>query len=166
MLQEVWWNDEDRPSAFSIHWFTTAYHWVYKTQNKNIIGYISGSWVCHRALLLLLLWSWSLSPFLFSTIMSLYRNNQLSGWIVYLVEYSQTVIDVEGGMAPYVWNLVERPGGAFNFFPSHKLSCRCHSIIFTCSSTANWLPGLDIIAGSMPNIWYPASTWKPEVRYT
>jgi hypothetical protein len=54
----------------------------------QIIGYISGSWVSHRALLLLLLWSWFLSPFLFSTIMSLNRNNQQSGWIVDLVEYS------------------------------------------------------------------------------
>jgi hypothetical protein len=32
---------------------------------------------------------------------------------------------VEGGMAPYMWYLVERPGGAFNFFPSHKSSHRC-----------------------------------------
>ena len=36
----------------------------------------------------------------------------------------QTVIDVEGGMAPYMWHLVERPGGAFNFFPSLKSSHR------------------------------------------
>ena len=54
----------------------------------QIIGYISSSWVSHRASLLLLLWSYCLSPFLFSTIMSLNRNNQQSGWIVYLVEYS------------------------------------------------------------------------------
>jgi hypothetical protein len=54
----------------------------------QIIGYISGSWVSHRTSLLLLLWSWFLSPFLFSTIMSLNRNYQQSGWIVYLVEYS------------------------------------------------------------------------------
>jgi len=25
-------------------------------------------------------------------------------------------MDVEGGMAPYMWYLVERAGGAFNFF--------------------------------------------------
>jgi hypothetical protein len=54
----------------------------------QILGYISGSQVSHRASLLLLLWSWFLSAFLFSTIMSLNRNNQQSGWIVYLVEYS------------------------------------------------------------------------------
>ena len=54
----------------------------------KILGSISCSWVSHRASLLLLLWSWFLSPFLFSTIMSLNRHNQQSGWIVYLVEYS------------------------------------------------------------------------------
>ena len=54
----------------------------------QILGYISGSQVSHRASLLLLLWSWFLSPFLFSTIMSLNRNYQQSGWIVYLLEYS------------------------------------------------------------------------------
>jgi len=78
----------------------------------------------------------------------------------------QTVIDVEGGMAPYVWYLVKRPGGGFNFFPSHKSSHRCHYIIFTCSSTVKWLPGLDIISRSVRNFWYPPSTWKPGVRYT
>jgi hypothetical protein len=54
----------------------------------KILGYISGSQVSHTVSLLLLLWSQFLSPFLFSTIMSLNRNNQQSGWIVYLVEYS------------------------------------------------------------------------------
>jgi len=54
----------------------------------KILGYISGSRVSHRASLLLLLWFRFLSPFLFSTIMSLNINNQQSGWIVYLVEYS------------------------------------------------------------------------------
>ena len=54
----------------------------------KILGYITGSRVSHRALLLLLLWSRFLSPFLFCTIMSLNRNNQQSGWIVYLVDYS------------------------------------------------------------------------------
>jgi hypothetical protein len=43
-----------------------------------------------------------------------------------LFTWIQTVIDVEGVMAPYMWYLVERPGGAFNFFPSHKSSHRCH----------------------------------------
>jgi len=43
-----------------------------------------------------------------------------------LFTWIKTVIDVEGGMAPYMWYLVERPGGAFNFFPSHKSSHRCH----------------------------------------
>ena len=37
----------------------------------------------------------------------------------------QTVIAVEGGMVPYVLYLVERPGGAFNFFPSHISSLGC-----------------------------------------
>jgi len=54
----------------------------------NILGSISGSRVSHRATLRLLLWFRFLSRFLFSTIMSLNRNNQQSGWIVYLVEYS------------------------------------------------------------------------------
>jgi hypothetical protein len=54
----------------------------------KIIGYISGSPGSHTASLLLLLWSRFLSPFLFSTIMFLNRNNQQSGWIVYLVKYS------------------------------------------------------------------------------
>ena len=53
----------------------------------KIPGYIAGSPVCHRASLLLLLWSQFLSPFLFCTIMSLNRNNQQSGRIVYLVDY-------------------------------------------------------------------------------
>jgi hypothetical protein len=42
----------------------------------KILGYITGSWVSHRASLLLLLWSRFLFPFLFCTIMSLNRNNQ------------------------------------------------------------------------------------------
>jgi len=54
----------------------------------KILGYITGSRVSLRASLLLLLWSWFLSPFLFCTIMSLNRNNQQSGWIVSLVDYS------------------------------------------------------------------------------
>jgi len=54
----------------------------------KILGYIAGSRVSHRASLLLLLWSRFLSPFLFCTIMSLNRNNQQSGWIVYLVDFS------------------------------------------------------------------------------
>jgi hypothetical protein len=54
----------------------------------KILGYITGSWVRHIASLLLLLWSQFLSPFLFCTTMSLHRNNQQSGWIVYLVHYS------------------------------------------------------------------------------
>jgi hypothetical protein len=54
----------------------------------KILGYITGSWVSHKASLCLLLWSWFLSPFLFCTIMCLNRNNQQSGWIVYLVDYS------------------------------------------------------------------------------
>jgi len=54
----------------------------------KILGFITGSRVSHRASLLLLLRSWFLSPFLFCTIMSLNRNNQQSGWIVYLVDYS------------------------------------------------------------------------------
>jgi len=54
----------------------------------NILGYITGSQVSHRASLLLLLWFQFLSPFLFCTIMSLNINNQQSGWIVYLVDYS------------------------------------------------------------------------------
>ena len=54
----------------------------------KILGYITGNQVSHRASLLLLLWSRFLSPFLFCTIMSLNRNNQQSGWIVYLVDYS------------------------------------------------------------------------------
>ena len=53
----------------------------------KIVGYITGSWVIHRTSLLLLLWSRFLSPFLFSTIMSLNRINQQSGWIVHLVDY-------------------------------------------------------------------------------
>jgi len=55
---------------------------------RKMLGCISGSRVSHGALLLLLLWSRFLSAFLFSTIMSLNRNKQQSGWIVYLVEYS------------------------------------------------------------------------------
>ena len=54
----------------------------------KILGYITGSRVSHRVLLPLLLQSQFLSPFLFCTIMSLNRNNQQSGWIVYLVDYS------------------------------------------------------------------------------
>jgi hypothetical protein len=54
----------------------------------TILGYITGSRVSHRASLHLLLWSRFLSAFLFSNIMSLNRNNQQSGWIVYLVDYS------------------------------------------------------------------------------
>ena len=54
----------------------------------QVIGYISGSGVSYRASLLLQLWSWFLSPFHFSTIISLNRNNQQSPWIVYVVEYS------------------------------------------------------------------------------
>ena len=54
----------------------------------KILVYITGSWVSHIASLLLLLWSRFLSPFLFCSIMSLNRNNQQSGWIVYLVDYS------------------------------------------------------------------------------
>jgi len=54
----------------------------------KILEDISGSRVSHRASFLLLLWSRFLSPFLISTIMSLNRKNQQSGWIVYLVEYS------------------------------------------------------------------------------
>jgi len=54
----------------------------------QIVWYITGSRVSHRASLLLLLLSWFLSPFLFPTIMSLNRNNQQSGWKIYLVEYS------------------------------------------------------------------------------
>jgi hypothetical protein len=54
----------------------------------EILGYITGSQVSHRASLLLFLWSWFLSPFLFCTIMSLNRNNQQSGWKVYLVDNS------------------------------------------------------------------------------
>jgi hypothetical protein len=61
--------------------------WITDSPLKTI-GYISGSRVSHRASLLLLLWAWFLSPFLFSTLMSLNSNNQQSGWIVYLVEYS------------------------------------------------------------------------------
>jgi hypothetical protein len=53
----------------------------------NILEYMTGSRVSHRASLLLLLWSRFLSPFLFCTIMSLNRNNQQSGWMVYLVDY-------------------------------------------------------------------------------
>ena len=53
----------------------------------QIMWYISGSWVSHRASFLLLLWCRFLSPFLFSTIMSLNRHYQQSGWIVYLGEY-------------------------------------------------------------------------------
>ena len=54
----------------------------------NILENISGSGVCHGVLLLLLLWFRFLSPFLISTLMSLYGNNQQIGWIVYSVEYS------------------------------------------------------------------------------
>jgi len=54
----------------------------------QIIGYISGSLVSHRASLPLLLWLSFVSPFLFATIMSLNRNYPQSGWIVNLVEYS------------------------------------------------------------------------------
>jgi hypothetical protein len=54
----------------------------------KMLGYITGSRVSHWATLLLLLWSQFLSPCLFCTIMSLNRNNQQSGWIVYLVYYS------------------------------------------------------------------------------
>jgi hypothetical protein len=51
----------------------------------EILGYISGGQVSHIDSLLLLLWSWFLSLFLISTIMSLNRNQQQSSWIVYLV---------------------------------------------------------------------------------
>jgi len=54
----------------------------------TILGNITDSRVSHRASLLLLLSSRFLSLFLFCTIMSLNRNNQHSGWIVYLVDYS------------------------------------------------------------------------------
>jgi len=55
---------------------------------QKILGYIKGSPVQYRASLDLHLWSRFLSPFLFSTTLSLDRNNQQSGWIVYFVEYS------------------------------------------------------------------------------
>ena len=77
ILQEVWVNVEDRPSAFLIHWFSISNHTVYQWQLSK---------------------SWSLTPFatvvliLFSIpllhLMSLNSNNQQSGWIVHLVEYS------------------------------------------------------------------------------
>jgi hypothetical protein len=54
----------------------------------KILGYLTGSWVSYRASLHFLLWSRFLSPFLFCTIMSLNRNTQHSGWIVYFIDYS------------------------------------------------------------------------------
>jgi hypothetical protein len=97
----------------------------------KILGYINGSRVNHKATLLLLLWSRFLSAFLFCTIMSHNRNNQQSGWIVYLVDYSpgyrQLLIwRVAWHHICGMWYLVERPDGAFNFFPLHKSSHRCH----------------------------------------
>jgi len=54
----------------------------------EIVVYISGSRGSYRASLLLLLWSWFLSTFLFSSTMSHNRSNQQSCRIVNLVEYS------------------------------------------------------------------------------
>jgi len=54
---------------------------------QQILWYFSSSWVSPRVSLLLLLSSWFLPPFLFSTIMPHNKNNQQCGWIVCLVEY-------------------------------------------------------------------------------
>ena len=54
----------------------------------NILRDLIGSRVTHRVWLLVLLWSRFLFLFLFSTIISLTRHYQRSGWTVCLVEYT------------------------------------------------------------------------------
>jgi len=83
-------------TGFPLQWFKMYYgmlqicHLPSRSTDSplQIIGYISGSWVSPIVLTLLLLCSWFLSTFILSTIMSLNRNIQQSGWIVSLVEYS------------------------------------------------------------------------------
>jgi len=87
-----------------------------ESQLQNL-GYISGSRVSHKALL-----SFATLVLILFSIPLLHHNvpqqKQPTEWLDSLFSRIftciQTVIDVEDGMAPYVWYLVERPSGASN----------------------------------------------------